>query len=98
MALQETRRGAGPGHDTDATAIPSPHVHAGEVTPPGQGETLLADFLGWFSLGLGLTEVVAPRQLARLIGVNHRPFLFRFLGLREIASGIGILTRRRPVG
>jgi uncharacterized membrane protein len=42
----------------------------------------LATFLGWFSLGLGLTELFAPRGLARAIG----------LGLREIASGAGILA------
>jgi hypothetical protein len=30
----------------------------------------LARALGWFSLGLGLVEVVAPRKLGKLIGVN----------------------------
>jgi hypothetical protein len=54
--------------------------------------------LGWFSIGLGLAELLAPRGLSRLIGVrDHRP-LVRILGLREITSGVGILTRPRPSG
>ena len=54
--------------------------------------------LGWFSIGLGLAELIAPRGLSRLIGVrDHRP-LVRVLGLREITSGVGILTRPRPTG
>jgi uncharacterized membrane protein len=58
----------------------------------------LAQGLGWFSIGLGLAEVLAPRKLARIIGVRENRFLLRLLGLREIASGIGILTQHRPAG
>lgn len=63
----------------------------------GWNEEQLARGLGWFSLGLGLAQVLAPRGLAKLIGVrgDHRR-LFRMLGTREIASGIGILTQRHP--
>jgi len=61
-------------------------------------EQRLARFLGWFSIGLGVTEIAAPRRLAKILGVNDRPALFGFLGLREIASGVGILTRPRPAG
>lgn len=54
--------------------------------------------LGWFSIGLGLAELLAPRGLSKLIGLrDHRP-LVRVLGLREITSGVGILTRPRPSG
>ncbi len=58
----------------------------------------LARALGWFSIGLGVAEVVAPRRLSRVIGCPpSRPALVRGLGLREIASGLGILAaRRRP--
>lgn len=57
----------------------------------------LARGLGWFSIGLGSAEVAAPRAIARLVGIrsDHR-ILIRTLGLREIASGIGILTQRTP--
>jgi uncharacterized membrane protein len=58
----------------------------------------LANSLGWFSIGLGLAEVVAPRQLARLLGIEERNALLRSLGVREILSGVGILTQQRPAG
>lgn len=52
--------------------------------------------LGWLSLVLGATELAAPRLLARAIGVpgDHR-LVLRLLGLREIVSGLGILSERR---
>jgi uncharacterized membrane protein len=57
--------------------------------------------LGWFSIGLGLAEVAAPRRVARLIGMEdddgNRNTLFAY-GLREIASGIAILAADRPTG
>jgi uncharacterized membrane protein len=57
----------------------------------------LARVLAWFSIGLGAAEVVAPRALARLIGVPDRPLMLRVLGMREIASGVGILVQPTPV-
>jgi uncharacterized membrane protein len=58
----------------------------------------LARALGWFSIGLGVAEVVAPRQVARMMGTRNNRGVLRVFGVREIASGIGILTRPRPVG
>ena len=52
--------------------------------------------LGVLSIGLGLAEIFAPRELARLIGVKNRPAVFIALGARELLSGIGILAQRRP--
>jgi hypothetical protein len=52
--------------------------------------------LGWFSIALGITEVLAPRAVARVAGVADSPGLIRAYGLREIACGLGILTARRP--
>lgn len=62
-------------------------------------EETLTRGLGWFSIGLGLAEVLAPRGLSRLIGVrrNHQT-LVRVMGMREIAAGVGILARERPSG
>jgi uncharacterized membrane protein len=55
--------------------------------------------LGWFSIGLGLTQLLAPRSVARLIassdGARARGTM-RLLGLREIAGGVGILMQPRP--
>lgn len=55
----------------------------------------LARGLGWFSIALGATELFAGRRLGRLLGMEHRTGLLRVFGLREIATGIGILTQRR---
>jgi hypothetical protein len=48
--------------------------------------------LGWFSIGLGLTQILAPRQLSRLIGVGDRQPVMRAMGARELAHGAAILT------
>jgi uncharacterized membrane protein len=52
-------------------------------------------FLGWFSVGLGAIELVAPRAVARAIGLEPTPTwkgVLRFCGVREIATGAGILA------
>jgi len=53
----------------------------------------VARALGWFSIGLGVAELLAPRKLEKAIGVkkNHNG-LTRSYGLREITAGIGLLT------
>lgn len=59
----------------------------------------LARGLGWLSLGLGLTQLAAPRGVARLIGLRgddeDRKAMIA-IGMRELASGIGILAQNRP--
>ncbi len=70
--------------------------------PRGDGrDGVLATGLGWFSVGLGVAEVVAPGLMTRAIGVGDNADnreLMRAAGLREIASGVGILTRDRQAG
>ena len=61
------------------------------------GETL-ATGLGWFSIALGVAEAVAPEKLAGQFGLDDRKNLFRLYGFREIATGAGILSNRRPAG
>ncbi len=55
----------------------------------------LAGALGWFSIGLGLAEVVAARSLGRFLGVEDRSGLLRLFGVREIVTGVGILSQER---
>lgn len=57
----------------------------------------LARQLGWFSIGLGVTELLAAERVTDWLGVDddYAP-LVRFYGLREIASGVGILSERTP--
>src|SRR5678815_2801043 len=57
----------------------------------------LAKGLGWFSVGLGLTELLAPRAIASISGVsNKHTGLIRLYGLRELASGIAIFSQKEP--
>src|SRR3954451_22175967 len=61
----------------------------------------LAVTLGWFSLGLGTLQVIAPRLMCKLVGARGKgrsSALMRLFGLRELASGAGILTQPRPTG
>jgi uncharacterized membrane protein len=58
----------------------------------------MARGLGWFSVGLGVTALVAPRGLTRLIGLGDHRFLLRVIGLRELISGAGILGQSRSAG
>jgi len=52
--------------------------------------------LGWFSIGLGLAECLMPQTMARAIGLEGKENLLRAFGVREIASGVGLLTARDP--
>jgi len=61
----------------------------------------LANGLGWFSVGLGLAEIMAPGKVAQLIGVpdeDKTRSLLRFYGFRELAAGVGILSQPRSAG
>jgi hypothetical protein len=60
------------------------------------GNTLVRG-LGWFSVGLGLAELLAPRAVGRLTGVRQHGLL-QAHGARELACGVGILTSTRPAG
>ncbi len=56
----------------------------------------LAWSLGWMSLGIGLTELTTPKGLCRLLGAPRRySWLVRALGVRELASGVGLLIQPR---
>ncbi len=56
----------------------------------------LAQGLGWFSIGLGLAELLAPEGVTRPFGMERHTALIRAYGLREIAAGVGILTQSDP--
>lgn len=59
-------------------------------------EQQLARGLGWFSIGLGLAELIAPQQVSRAIGVRNHHNTLRLLGAREIGNGIAILSQKKP--
>jgi hypothetical protein len=59
--------------------------------------TTLARGLGWFSIVLGAAELLMPRQVGHAAGLGGREALVRMYGVREIATGLGLLASRRPV-
>jgi len=58
----------------------------------------VAQGLGALSIALGLAEMLAPRLLGRVTGVGPRTKLLPLLGAREIASGLGILSKGQKSG
>jgi uncharacterized membrane protein len=59
-------------------------------------DRMLGRILGLFSVGLGLAELLAPRAVGRAIGVGDHPAIIRMVGVREIVTGLGILSERAP--
>lgn len=62
----------------------------------GMDPKRVAQGLGWFSIGLGLAEIFAPRAVSRIVGANNHSNLVRFYGMREVLAGVGILTQPNP--
>jgi len=62
----------------------------------GGSAQALARSLGWFSLALGAAELLAPKGLTRSVGLRGQERVVSVYGLREIATGIGILASRDP--
>jgi hypothetical protein len=52
--------------------------------------------LGWWSVGLGLTELVLAERFCERLGFRGRIELVRAHGMREVLKGWGLLTRRDP--
>ncbi|TPG59126.1 hypothetical protein EAH89_07200 [Roseomonas nepalensis] len=52
----------------------------------------LSRFLGWFSIALGLAELLGGRSLARQLGMQRHTNLIRAFGVREVANGAAILA------
>jgi len=57
-----------------------------------------AQCLGWTSIAVGLTEILAPRQLEKTMGVGNGQVtgILRVLGVREIMHGIDLLSHEDP--
>jgi uncharacterized membrane protein len=96
-AGQERREADGsPGHQTYNRRFTDQSSQSSENSTERR-----ARGLGWFSIGLGLAQIGAPRSVARLIGIRDddetRNTMFA-IGLREITSGVGILSSSRPTG
>jgi hypothetical protein len=54
--------------------------------------------LGWVSIGAGLALFAAPGPLMKAIGLGDRPNLGRFLGVRDLVLGTGLLLGQNKAG
>lgn len=68
-------------------------LRRGHDDPTGEK---IARGLGWFSILLGMSELVCGRALARWLGMPGTETLVRTYGVREITTGIGILASADP--
>jgi uncharacterized membrane protein len=78
---------------TETFAGSAQHIREQRACVPGQR---LARGLGFFSIGLGLAELLMPRKLGGLIGVRDHTLLTRLMGIREIGAGIAVLMESTP--
>lgn len=62
------------------------------------GPDRLARALGWFSIALGVAELVAPGRIARTLGLDGKEGLIRAYGARELASAVPTLSVDKPIG
>lgn len=63
----------------------------------GRDGHMFARGLGWMSLGLGAVELWKNEQLSESLGTGGEGRIFQFYGVREIATGIGLLTAKNPM-
>jgi hypothetical protein len=56
--------------------------------------------LGWFGIGLGAVQLIAPRRLGRMLGLYspNAHAMIRVVGAREIASGVVTLSTEKKIG
>ena len=54
----------------------------------------LARGLGWFSIGLGLVELVAPGRITNRLGLHGDQNRVKAFGVRELLSGAAILMTK----
>lgn len=58
----------------------------------------LSRALGWFSIGLGVAQLVAPHWFTGALGMKGREGLVRTYGAREIGSGLLSLSLEKDAG
>jgi|SRR5581483_2989244 len=82
----------------DVSVYKTAHNTEGAILQPSQParNTQAATGLGWFSIGLGLAELLAPDYIARFIGApagGPTRAVLRSFGVREMVAGLGILAK-----
>jgi hypothetical protein len=69
-------------------------MNRGVATLPSKSASRLANALGWFSLGLGAAELLAPQAMAHWLGMRHGAPILKAYGAREVAAGAAMLASR----
>lgn len=90
-AMSKRRRSGAP----DRSELPS-YLVSDPRRRPDPATRELAQGLGWFSIGLGLTEVACGGAIARWLGMPRSAPVIQAYGVREILQGIGILGASDP--
>ncbi len=91
---------AGPVLRADSKGGPATWIDASPGMPRSAENISMTDRriargLGWFSLGLGIPQVLMPGRVNKLAGIENTLFrrqIMRLMGLREITAGVGIFT------
>jgi uncharacterized membrane protein len=87
----------GSGAETGATLEPDSMQWREERPEPRVPQlSSAARNLGYLSLALGAGALLMPNRLARLTGLEQHRGLLPLVGLRELASGVGLLTQTNP--
>lgn len=71
-------------------------IKAGSSVRPVADE--MARMLGWFSIALGVAELLAPHAITRFLGMHGKEGLVRAFGMREIAAGMTSLSTEKTAG
>jgi hypothetical protein len=89
--MSQRRRSGAP----DRSELPS-YLVSDPRRRPDPATRELAQGLGWFSIGLGLTEVACGGAIARWLGMPRAAPVVQAYGVRELLQGVGILGASDP--
>jgi len=104
----ESQASSGNGNTAQGSALAEQARPRASTTKPyqrianedrGTGGESLADFLGVFSIGLGLAQVLAPLTMSKICGIDDaegNTSVMRALGMREISHGVAVLSKQQP--
>ena len=69
-------------------------------TGPGSLDSVdwLVRGLGWFSIAIGVSQLLAPRRITDSLGMDGSETLIRAYGVREITSGVITLSPDKATG
>lgn len=95
MVDSQRPRAFDPSQATPGNVPPRPSWDPATEQRVGDGEAL-ASVVGWLSLGLGMTQVAVPERIGAALGMEDWSELIRAYGIRNAATGMGILAQRHP--